>query len=259
MVGLTERRKRKVDHDRRRRAASGRGAGDLAQTSGTLDDGGALRARGARPAQERGVRRDVPRRVDARHERPRRDGRSAPAAALARRRRDHGPRDARRDRGRQEDGRGGRDPETVGAHALPSGDRAPARERDDEKALSAPRRRVISVIGVSVRALATCIALGVCLGPGLAVAESLPIAPQFGAPSAQDPQQLQLPLRAPMTLLPSITISEEFNDNVLLDNRNRRWDLITGVTPALNAFNTQNFNLDGMWRLTERLSAWSSY
>jgi len=62
-----------------------------------------------------------------------------------------------------------------------------------------------------------------------------------------------------MTLLPSITISEEFNDNVLLDNRNRRWDLITGVTPALNAFNTQNFNLDGMWRLTERLSAWSSY
>ena len=147
---------------------------------------------------------------------------------------------------------------------------------------------MISVIGVSVRALATCIALGVCLGPGLAVAQSLPIAPQFGAPSAQDPQQLQLPLRAPMTLLPSITISEEFNDNVLLDNRNRRWDLITGVTPALNfiwesrthrliagynftaesylrdssrdnAFNTQNFNLDGMWRLTERLSAWSSY
>ena len=54
---------------------------------------------------------------------------------------------------------------------------------------------MIPVIGVSVRALATCIALGVCLGPGLAVAQSVPIAPQFGAQSAQDPQQLQLPLR----------------------------------------------------------------
>jgi len=138
---------------------------------------------------------------------------------------------------------------------------------------------------VSVRALATCIALGVCLSPGLAVAQGVPIAPQF-SPSqsaAQDPQKLQLPLRAPITLLPSITISEEFNDNVLLDNRNRRWDLITGVTPAINfiwesrthrliagynftaewylrdssrdnAFNTQNFNLDGMWRVTEQLT-----
>jgi len=136
---------------------------------------------------------------------------------------------------------------------------------------------------VTVRALATCIALGVCLSPGPAVAQQVPIAPQFGPQSAQDPQQLQLPLRAPMTLLPSITISEEYNDNVLLDNRNRRWDLITGVTPAINfiwesrthrliagynftaewylrdssrdnAFNTQNFNLDGMWRITERLT-----
>ena len=138
---------------------------------------------------------------------------------------------------------------------------------------------------MSVRALATCIALGVCLSPGLAVAQAVPIAPQF-SPSqsaAQDPQKLQLPLRAPITLLPSITVSEEFNDNVLLDNRNRQWDLITGITPAINfiwesrthrllagynftselylrdptrdnAFNTQNFTLDSMWRATEQLT-----
>src|SRR5205814_1097227 len=71
--------------------------------------------------------------------------------------------------------------------------------------------------------------------------------------------------------------------NILLDNRNRTWDLITGITPAINliwesrthrliagynftaelylrdptrdnAFNTQNFNLDGMWRASERLT-----
>ena len=137
---------------------------------------------------------------------------------------------------------------------------------------------------MTVRALATCAVLVACLSPGLAAAQPVPIAPQFGAPSpTQDPQKLQLPLRAPMTLLPSITISEEYNDNILLDNRNRQWDLITGITPAINfiwesrthrllagynftselylrdptrdnAFNTQNFTLDSMWRATEQLT-----
>ena len=136
---------------------------------------------------------------------------------------------------------------------------------------------------MTVRALATCAALVACLSPGLAAAQPVPIAPQFGAPSPQDPQKLQFPLRAPITLLPSITISEEYNDNVLLDNRNRQWDLITGITPAINfiwesrthrllagynftselylrgstrdnTFNHQNFTLDGMWRATEQLT-----
>jgi hypothetical protein len=139
-------------------------------------------------------------------------------------------------------------------------------------------------VRVIVRALATCAAVVVCLSPGLVVAQPVPIAPQFGTQSpTQDPQKLQLPLRAPLTLLPSITVSEEYNDNVLLDNRHRTWDLITGITPAINfiwesrthrliagynftaelylrdssrdnAFNHQNFNLDGMWRVTERLT-----
>jgi hypothetical protein len=137
---------------------------------------------------------------------------------------------------------------------------------------------------VIVRALAACTTFLLCLGPGLAAAQQVPIAPQFGVQApAQDPQKLQLPLRAPITLLPSITISEEYNDNILLDNHNRTWDLITGVSPAINliwesrthrliagynftaewymrdstrdnAFNTQNFNLDTMWRATERLT-----
>ena len=137
---------------------------------------------------------------------------------------------------------------------------------------------------MTVRALATCVALVACLSPGLATAQPIPIAPQFGTQStSQDAQKLQLPLRAPFTLLPSITISEEYNDNVLLDNRNRQWDLITGITPAINfiwesrihrliagynftselylrdstrdnAFNHQNFTLDAMWRATEQLT-----
>ena len=48
-----------------------------------------------------------------------------------------------------------------------------------------------------------------------------------------DPQQLQEPLRAPLTLTPTLTVTEEYNDNILIDNRDRRWDLITAITPGL--------------------------
>jgi hypothetical protein len=137
---------------------------------------------------------------------------------------------------------------------------------------------------VIARLLIVCIALIVCLAHARALAQPVPIAPQFATQGpAQDPQKLQLPLRAPITLLPTITLSEEYNDNILLDNRNRTWDLITGITPGLNliwesrthrlvagynftaelylrdpgrdnAFNTQNFTLDAMWRASERLT-----
>jgi hypothetical protein len=33
---------------------------------------------------------------------------------------------------------------------------------------------------------------------------------------------------------PSIAVSEEYNDNIFLDNENRRWDLITRVTPGVS-------------------------
>jgi len=137
-----------------------------------------------------------------------------------------------------------------------------------------------------IRALLAATLL-ICLMPAAAAAQAVPIAPPYGAQSAQDPQKQQLPLRAPLTLLPSVTISEEYNDNILLNNRDKRWDFITGITPAINvilesrtyrlsagynftaefyardqsqnsAFNHQNFLLDALWRVSERLTLTAS-
>jgi hypothetical protein len=138
----------------------------------------------------------------------------------------------------------------------------------------------VAVIASLVGILA---AVAVSLWPAMAAAQVVPIAPYQTTSRPQDPQRLQMPLRAPLTILPSLTVSEEYNDNVLLSNRDRRWDLITGITPALNviyesatyrlsagynftaemymrdpdrnsAFNRQNLNLDTMWRPTEQLT-----
>jgi hypothetical protein len=40
-------------------------------------------------------------------------------------------------------------------------------------------------------------------------------------------------VRGPITLLPTITVSEEYNDNIFLDNTNKQADFITGFSPAL--------------------------
>src|SRR2546425_609126 len=48
-----------------------------------------------------------------------------------------------------------------------------------------------------------------------------------------DPQNLQQPRKSPMTLTPSVTVSEEFNDNVFLDNTRKEWDMITRITPGV--------------------------
>jgi hypothetical protein len=40
-------------------------------------------------------------------------------------------------------------------------------------------------------------------------------------------------VRSPLTLTPSVTIAEEYNDNVLLDNKNKQWDFITAIVPGL--------------------------
>lgn len=122
----------------------------------------------------------------------------------------------------------------------------------------------------------------VCIATTAAVAQ-LRTTPDTRTAPTQDPQRLQQPQRAPITITPSLTITEEYNDNVLLDNRNRQWDLITGFTPAIaaileqptyrlgaaysftaevfardpgrnHAFDRQNFNLDAQWRPTERWS-----
>jgi hypothetical protein len=138
----------------------------------------------------------------------------------------------------------------------------------------------VAVIDRLVRVAAVAV---VSLWPAAAAAQQIPLAPYQSTTRPDDPQRLQMPRRAPLTILPSVTISEEFNDNVLLSNRDRRWDFITGITPALNvilesatyrlaagynftaemyarepdrnaAFNRQNFDLDTLWRPTEQLT-----
>jgi hypothetical protein len=44
------------------------------------------------------------------------------------------------------------------------------------------------------------------------------------------------PQRGGVTLIPSLAISEEYNDNVRVDNANKEWDLITSLTPAVALF-----------------------
>src|SRR3989442_820412 len=93
--------------------------------------------------------------------------------------------------------------------------------------------------------------------------------------------------RGPVTLTPSISVSEEYNDNIFVDNRNRQWDFITSFSPAMtlyvnrpayqlsagysfsaelyaredrlnNAFDRQNFVATGLYRLTPVLTLTAS-
>jgi hypothetical protein len=48
-----------------------------------------------------------------------------------------------------------------------------------------------------------------------------------------DPQALQLPRRAPLTITPMLRIEEEYNDNVLLNNDDKQWDFVTRFTPSI--------------------------
>jgi len=110
-------------------------------------------------------------------------------------------------------------------------------------------------------------------------AAQFPLLQQPGQPGAfLDPQELEPTRRAPLTIVPSFTLSEEYNDNVFLDNGNRKSDFITGFTPGIaisyerptyrlaagynftaelfaketeesHAFDRQNFFLDTMWKV----------
>ena len=123
----------------------------------------------------------------------------------------------------------------------------------------------------------------VALWPVAAAAQRIPL-PPFVLPSrTDDPQQLQMPRRAPLTIVPSVTVAEEYNDNVNLSNANRESDFITIIQPGVAvtlesatyrlaagysfsadmyarepsrnaAFDRQNFDLDTQWRATEQLT-----
>jgi hypothetical protein len=60
--------------------------------------------------------------------------------------------------------------------------------------------------------------------------------------------------RGPVTLTPSVSISEEYDDNVFLDNQNRQWDLITGFSPAVTLFVSRpSYQLTGGYSFTAEL------
>jgi len=62
--------------------------------------------------------------------------------------------------------------------------------------------------------------------------------------------------RGPVTLMPSIALSAEYNDNLFLDNRNRQWDLVTGISPAITLFvNRPAYRLSGGYTSTAELYA----
>ncbi len=123
----------------------------------------------------------------------------------------------------------------------------------------------------------TAIVLGFV--PALALAQiPLPI-----PPPGVGGQLLQPSRPAPITLTPTIAVFEEYNDNLFLDNRNRRSDWITAVAPGVSltgesetykltagysfttetyaretslneVFDRQNFSLDGSYRADPRLT-----
>src|SRR5262249_5738505 len=92
------------------------------------------------------------------------------------------------------------------------------------------RQRDVSVLRLCARPLAIVAAVAV-----LTVAH--PAFAQFLRPLT-DPQGLQEPRKSPMTLTPSVTVSEEYNDNVFLDNTKKEWDMITRITPGVSFFPT---------------------
>src|SRR5262249_1270796 len=75
--------------------------------------------------------------------------------------------------------------------------------------------------------------------PAPPTAEPLPVPQSLGVPSFTSyPLELMGLLQAPQArgsfvVTPSISLSEEYNDNIFLDNNNRVWDFITEMTPAL--------------------------
>jgi hypothetical protein len=62
--------------------------------------------------------------------------------------------------------------------------------------------------------------------------------------------------RGPLTLLPSISVSEEYNDNVHVDNRNREWDFITNISPAITlSVNRPSYQLSAGYSFSSALYA----
>src|SRR5256885_5182388 len=114
------------------------------------------------------------------------------------------------------------------------------------------------VIGVQGRRAMHILGIGLCLtasdawcqetqprGPGAqspaTAAESAPIPPSAVPSIAAYPLELLGLLapsaqRGPVTLTPSISVAEEYNDNLFLDNQNRQSDFIASFGPAVTLY-----------------------
>jgi hypothetical protein len=80
---------------------------------------------------------------------------------------------------------------------------------------------------LSTRALAaTVVALGVFLGASVASA-------QFTGSSLGGTFFPDVPIRGPIVLYPTLTVTGEYNDNIFLNNDRRESDFIVGFTPAV--------------------------
>ena len=89
--------------------------------------------------------------------------------------------------------------------------------------------------------------------------EPAPFPPSPGPPIGAYPLELLGLLappaqRGPATVTPSIAVSEEYNDNLFFDNRDRQWDLITGLSPSLTLFVTRpSYQLSGGYSFTAEM------
>src|SRR6267142_5162420 len=97
--------------------------------------------------------------------------------------------------------------------------------------------------------------------PRSTVGEGSPGLQDFGPPITAYPAELLGLLappaeRGPLTLRPSIAVSEEFNDNVRLNNQTRQWDVITRFSPALTLTVTRpSYQLTAGYTLSSELYA----
>jgi hypothetical protein len=147
--------------------------------------------------------------------------------------------------------------------------------------------RLFRAAGITVAVLVLLVPVAGAQQPGLIdTRPPLPLRPLPGSPAVpavpgQPP--LQQPRRAPIELTPSVTVTEEYNDNIFLNNDDREWDFITMITPGLTltaerstwrfnaaydfssrlyvrnsdrnrGFDRQNFNLDSFYRLSPELT-----
>jgi hypothetical protein len=73
---------------------------------------------------------------------------------------------------------------------------------------------------------------------------------------AERVERLERPRRAPLTLTPSISVLEEYDDNVRFDNDRREWDLITTLIPRLRLTGeSETWRVDAAYDFEARLFA----